>query len=131
MADVILTLHSYNVYLVLLAATVAGIWGLILYFRKREMIRPWRISLLTALGLGVLQGIFGLIMVFLGLKPGTGTGLYYLHYVYGGIVVGAIPLVWMSFTTNGKNQRRDMLFYSIAALVIVAAGVRAWMTGPA
>jgi len=70
-------------------------------------------------------------MVTLGLKPGTGTGLYYLHYVYGGIVALVIPLAYLSYTTGGKNPRRDVLIYSIALLILVAAGVRAWMTGPA
>jgi hypothetical protein len=42
-----------------------------------------------------------------------------------------IPLVWLSFTTNGQDKRKDMLFYSFAMLVMVAAAARAWMTGPA
>ncbi|GAC1372521.1 MAG: hypothetical protein NVS2B12_25150 [Ktedonobacteraceae bacterium] len=130
LAEVVLTLHSYNVYLVLLAAAVVGVWGLVLYFTKRPMLRPWRIALIVAVALGCLQGVLGLIMVVMGLRPGTGTGLYYLHYVYGGIVALGVPLTWLSFTTNGKNPRRDLLIYSIAALVLVAAGVRAWMTGP-
>jgi hypothetical protein len=37
----------------------------------------------------------------------------------------------MTYTTGGKNLRRDLLILSIAALVLAAAGVRAWMTGPA
>jgi heme A synthase len=130
LGDVISTLHGYNVYLVLLAAAVVSIWGFILYFTKRDMIRPWRIAVIVAIALACLQGLFGLTMVLLGLKPGGGTGLYYLHYVYGGIVALGIPLTWLSFTTNGKNRRQDLLVYSIAALVIVAAGIRAWMTGP-
>ncbi|GCE18721.1 hypothetical protein [Dictyobacter kobayashii] len=131
MADFILILHNINVYFVFLSALVAGIWGLIVYFQKRENIKPWRISLLVAFAFGVLQGLLGLSMVALGLKPGGGTGLYYLHYVYGGIVALGIPLVWLSFTTNGEDKRRDVLIYSLGALVIAIVAVRAWMTGPA
>jgi heme A synthase len=87
--------------------------------------------LIVTLVLGLLQAAFGLTMVTLGLKPGGGVGDYYLHYVYGGIVALGIPLVWLSFTTNGQDKRKDMLFYSIAMLIMVAAAVRAWMTGPA
>jgi heme A synthase len=103
----------------------------VLYFTKKPAIQPWRIMLMITLVLGLLQAVFGLTMIAMGQKPGGGTGLYYLHYVYGGIVALGIPLVWISFTTNGKDKRKDMLFYSIATLIMVAAAVRAWLTGPA
>ena len=128
---IVLTLHSYNVYLIWLSAVITSIWGFILYFSKREMLRYWRISLIVTLVLGLLQGVFGVTLLLLGQKPGGGTGLYYLHYVYGGIVALGIPLIWLSFTTNGKNRRQDLLIYSIGALVLLAAGIRAWMTGSA
>lgn len=137
MREVVLILHQYNVYLVLVAGLITAIWGFILYFRsgkekKMDAIpRSWSILLRVAAGLALLQGLFGITMVTLGLKPGTGTGLYYLHYVYGGIVALVIPLAYLSYTTGGKNPRRDVLIYSIALLILVAAGVRAWMTGPA
>ena len=87
--------------------------------------------LIVTLVLGVLQALFGIIMAVSGLKPGGGTGLYYLHYVYGGIFVASLPFVWLSFTSNEKNQRRTVLFYSLAVLVMLAVAFRAWMTGPA
>lgn len=130
MIDFILLLHQYNFFLIVAAAGITGIWGLIIYFTRKALIKSWRIMLIITLALGILQGLFGLIMVFSGLKPGGGKNLYYLHYVYGGIVALGIPLTWLSFTTNGKNERKDLLVYSIAALVLVAAAIRAWMTGP-
>jgi len=36
----------------------------------------------------------------------------------------------LSYATGGKKPRRDVLVYSIAALILFAAGFRAWMTGP-
>ena len=132
MDSLVLTLHTYNVYVIWLTFAIAGIWGLILYFQKRAMIKPWRISLIVAMAFALLQGLFGVFMVLRGLKPGKpGDSLYFLHYVYGGLVALGVPLVWVSFTTNGQDKRRDLLIYSIAALVIVALAVRAWMTGPA
>lgn len=129
MAQIILTLHSYNAYLVIAIAAITGIFGLILFFMKREMNKPWRTLLLITAIDGALQGLFGIIMVLSGLKPGTGTGLYYLHYVYGAIVALAIPVA-LTYTTGGKDKRRDLLIYSIAVLILAAAGVRALMTGP-
>lgn len=130
MIDIVLALHTFNVYLVFLSALVAAIWGFILYFKKLSATRAWHISLFVALGFGLLQGLLGITMVAVGLKPGGGVGDYYLHYVYGGIVALGLPLVWISFTTNGKNKRLDVLAYSIGALLIAIVAVRAWMTGP-
>ncbi len=131
MADFIAQLHYFNLFLVLAASLVAGIWGLVLFFMKRTrtIYRPWRITVVITAILALLQGIFGVTLVLLGQKPGTGTDLYYLHYVYGGIVALAIPVA-LTYATSGKNPRRDVLIFSIAALVLFAAGFRAWMTGP-
>jgi heme A synthase len=101
-----------------------------LYFKKLPAPRAWYISLWVSLAFGLLQGVLGISMVAVGLKPGGGVGDYYLHYVYGGIVALGLPLVWISFTTNGKNKRLDVLAYSIGALLIAVVAVRAWMTGP-
>ena len=131
MADFIAQLHYFNLFLVLAASLVAGIWGLALFFMKRTrtIYRPWRITVVITAILALLQGIFGVTLVLLGQKPGTGTGHYYLHYVYGGIVALAIPVA-LTYATSGKKPRRDVLIFSIAALVLFAAGFRAWMTGP-
>jgi heme A synthase len=128
MVDVFSTLHLYNMVLVLASGTIAGIWGLILFFMKKPINRPWRISLIVTAVVGALQALLGIILVLLGQTPGTGTGLYYLHYVYGAIVVLAIPIA-ITYATGGKNERRDILIYSIAALVLVAAALRALTTG--
>ena len=131
MLDIILQLHYFNLFLVLASSLVAGIWGLALFFMKRTetIYRPWRITVLITAILALLQGLFGVTLVLFGQKPGTGTGLYYLHYVYGGIVALAIPVA-LTYATSGKKPRRDVLIFSIAALVLFAAGFRAWMTGP-
>ena len=129
MVDVISNIHFFNMVLVITSGAVAGIWGFILFFTKKPMNRPWRISLTVAAIFAALQALLGITLVLLGQKPGTGTGLYYLHYVYGAIVVLAIPIA-ITYATSGKNPRRDVLIFSIAALILVAAAIRALMTGP-
>ncbi|HEX6555987.1 MAG TPA: hypothetical protein VF026_24730 [Ktedonobacteraceae bacterium] len=131
MANFIAQLHYFNLFLILAASLVAGIWGLVLFFMKRTttIYRPWRILLIFTAVVALLQGVFGILLVLLGLRPGSGSDLYYLHYVYGGIVALAIPVA-LTYATSGKNVRRDVLIFSIAALVLFAAGFRAWMTGP-
>jgi heme A synthase len=126
--NIIVTLHEYNAFLVVALGLIVGIWGLVLFFRKKEANRPWRTSLTVMAVLAAIQALFGIIMVLTGLKPGSGTGLYYLHYVYGAIVVLAIPVA-TTYATGGKNPRRDLLILSIAALILAAAGARGLMTG--
>jgi heme A synthase len=173
LGDFILTLHTYNVYLVILSGAITGIWGLIIFFRTKSInpdiskvakkdtttagseskpeinesvvpesasvaitefrarTQPWRRILTVTIVLSLLQGVLGIIMVIMGKKPGPpGFDLYYLHFVYGGIVALVIPVA-TTYATGGKKPRRDLLVYSIAALILTAAAVRAWMTGPA
>ncbi len=94
---------------------------------RRTLNRSWRISLIATAILAALQALLGITLLLLGQRP-PGGSLYYLHYVYGAIVALAIPAA-VSYATSGKNLRRDILIYSIAALILVAAGARALMTG--
>lgn len=127
MTAIVDDLHLWNMVLVLATSTITGIWGLVLFFQKKgSIIRPWKIALIVTAIDGALQGLLGVILLLLGQKADGGTGLYYLHYVYGGIVVFAIPV---AYTYLGKDVRKAILILSIAALVIAAAGARAMMTG--
>ena len=128
MVGVISNLHFFNMFLVLASGTISGIWGLVLFFTKKTFNRPWRTTLIITAIVAALQALLGIILVLLGQRPGTGTGLYYLHYVYGAIVVLAIPVA-VTYATGSKNQRRDILIYSIASLILVAAALRALTTG--
>ncbi len=128
MVDVISNLHFFNMFLVLASGTISGIWGLVLFFMKKTFNRPWRTTLIITASVAALQALLGIILVLLGQRPGTGTGLYYLHYVYGAIVVLAIPVA-ITYATGHKNQRRDILIFSIASLILVAAALRALTTG--
>lgn len=91
--------------------------------------KAWRIALIVTAVDALLQALLGIALLLLGQRPGTGTGLYYLHYVYGAIVALAIPVA-VTYATSGKHVRRDLLIFSLAALILVAAGVRGLMTGP-
>ncbi|WP_052891018.1 hypothetical protein [Thermogemmatispora carboxidivorans] len=132
MAQVFITLHYWNQFLVVATGAITTIWGFVLFFTKRtETLNPaWRIALIVTGCVGALQGLLGIIMVIMGLRPGTGTGLYWLHYVYGAIVVFILPVA-LTYSSSGKNVRRDVLIFSIATLILVAAAIRAMMTGPA
>ncbi|HZU67780.1 MAG TPA: hypothetical protein VFA09_10935 [Ktedonobacteraceae bacterium] len=130
MVDIIANLHFLNMVLVLATGAISAIWGFILFFLKKAMNRPWRIMLIITGIDTAIQALLGITLVLLGQRPGApGDSLYYLHYVYGAIVALAIPIA-VTYATGGKNQRRDVLIFSIAALILVAAAIRALMTGP-
>ncbi len=52
-----------------------------------------------------------------------------LHYVYGLVVLLAIPLALTYMSGKPEHIRRDMLFLIGAAIVVAAAAVRAALTG--
>ncbi len=127
MLPVFVNLHFINMILVLATSTITGIWGLVLFFQKKQIInQPWKIALIVTAIVGLIQGLLGVGLLLLGQKPDGGTGLYYLHYVYGAIVIFAIPV---AYTYIGKDVRRAILILSIAAFIIAAAAARAMMTG--
>ena len=127
MSAIVLDLHLYNMIFVLTTSTITGIWGLILYFQKKEVIvRPWKIALIVTASDGLLQALLGITLVLLSLRPPGSSSTYWLHYVYGGIVALAIPV---AYTYTNKKIRTTILILSLAALIIAAAGARAMMTG--
>jgi heme A synthase len=118
----ILGLHSTLVLFIWLVAGLATIWGIVLIIRKRGMDRVMRVLLGVTGGLGIVQALVGGVLWLSGARPAD-----QLHYVYGLIVLAAVPV---AFTyTDNKSVRRDMIIFTVAALVVVAAAVRAFMTG--
>ncbi|HET8844808.1 MAG TPA: hypothetical protein VFN35_25270 [Ktedonobacteraceae bacterium] len=126
MVAIFQSLHLYNMVLVLTSSVITGIWGLILYFRKKEVIPPsWKISLIVTAIIGLLQALLGGTLVLMGERAPGGNN-YWLHYVYGAIVALAIPV---AYTYTSKKIRITILILSLAALIIAAAGTRGMMTG--
>lgn len=127
MLQVVMDLHLINLFFVLASSLLAGIWGLILYFRKKteRISQPWKIALIVAALFGLLQALFGILLVLQGAKP-PGGSLYYLHYVYGAIVALALPV---AYTYIGKDVRKAVLILSLAAIIIALAAMRGTMTG--
>jgi heme A synthase len=126
MLPVVVLLHQFNAFLVLTVSAITAIWGFILFFRRKDVIdRFWRVALIVTAADGLLQGLLGVTLLLLGQKA-PGGDLYYLHYVYGAIVVFSLPV---AYTYIGKNIRRAILIFSCGALVIALAGTRGLMTG--
>jgi hypothetical protein len=94
---------------------------------RPPLISPlFRSALRVTSYLALLQGIIGgLIYFFLpAYRPAD-----QLHYVYGILVLLAIPVAFIYMSGKPERLRRDMLILILAALVVAAAAVRAAMTG--
>ena len=84
--------------------------------------RVFRILLTITAALGLIQAIIGGLMYLNGARPGDP-----LHYVYGGIVLLAIPVAYVY--SDQAQVRRDIIIMVIAALAVIGAAIRALMTG--
>jgi hypothetical protein len=141
--QLILQLHGDTVWLILALGAATLVCGLYLIYRSRGRaagadtgenagitgitgitgpMQLFRRLLLATAAIGVLQAIFGGILYIDGLRPAEG-----LHFVYGLIVLGAIPVAYVY--SDQKQVRRDIIIMSIAAVAIIGAAVRAFMTG--
>jgi hypothetical protein len=131
----LLSIHSTIVPLVLIAGGLGLLCGLALIYQTRRsagtaaagsvamLRRVFRGLLAVTAGLGVLQAIFGVLLVTQGCQPREG-----LHYVYGLIVLGAIPVAYVY--SDQKQVRRDIIILTIAVVAIIGAAIRALSTGP-
>jgi hypothetical protein len=120
---------------ILAVAGITLIAGIVLFFMTRRAgdsdletgtIATWRrifrILLSVTAGFGVLQAIFGLILLASGDRPEEG-----LHFVYGAIVLGAIPVAYVY--SDQKQVRRDIIIMAIAVVAVIGAAIRALATG--
>jgi hypothetical protein len=94
---------------------------------RPPLISPlFRSALKVTAYLALLQAVIGgLIYFFLpAYRPAD-----QLHYVYGILVLLAIPVAFIYMSGKPEHLRRDMLILILAALVVAAAAVRAALTG--
>lgn len=74
--------------------------------------------------LALFQAVLGGILVLMGGRPTD-----QLHYVYGLVVLLAVPVASVYASGKREQARRDLIIFLLAALVVAAAAVRAFMTG--
>ena len=131
--NAIIQIHQDMVGLVLAAGAITLICGLVLLFRIRSagpelsagtvaLNRWFRRLLWVTAGIGILQALIGGILFVGGERPADN-----LHFVYGLIVLGAIPVAYVY--SDQKAVRRDIIIMVIAVVAFIGAGVRALMTG--
>lgn len=134
MISLLLSVHNALVPLVLTIGGLTVLCGIVTYVAQRRgevavgsplalVARAFRVLLAITAATGVLQAIMGGLLVTQGCQPKEN-----LHYVYGIIVLIAIPVAYVY--SDQKSVRRDILIMTIAVVAIVGAAVRALATGP-
>lgn len=109
------TFHSNFAYVVAAANLAVGLWGVVLYRRKRGATRPFWIALGAAWASIFVQGLLGLAMFERYQPP-------FRHHFYG-FLFAIITLA--VFPLRGENPRRTLLVFSVATLFIGIVAIRA------
>ncbi len=136
MLNTLLSIHFIFVPLILLAGGLSLICGATLLVLRRGvadtdtpagsaaplLTRALRWLLIATAALGAIQAVIGGLIFLTGARPGEP-----LHYVYGGIVLLAIPVAYVY--SDQKRVRRDLIITVIAVVAVIGAAVRALMTG--
>lgn len=136
MLNALLGIHTFLVPVILLAGALTLICGITLLVLRRgvaddqtpasasapRFTKAFRWLLVATASLGALQAVVGGLIFLTGARPGD-----QLHFVYGGIVLLAIPIAYAY--SDQKRVRRDLIIMVIAIVAVIGAAVRAFMTG--
>lgn len=123
--DGLQVLHGILSRALLLFAVVAGVYGLVEYFRK-QLVRPsyWGIIVVGNLA-AVGQGIIGLILALAGQQPAEWT-----HILYGVVALMWIPIISLTnqLVNNNEHNRRETLIVALVSLFEAGIAFRAITT---
>jgi hypothetical protein len=100
---------------------LAGVWGLLVWRRNAVVTGLLQQTIALSHTVVLAQAALGLYLL-----SGGNRAPAQLHYVYGLLPVGAVLFGYSARTEDG---RRNLLVFSVIALVIAALAVRAFMTG--
>ena len=130
MQSALLSIHNALFFVILVAGLVTLVCGIALLVMRRQVdsgaaagtLRTFRILLAVTAALGLVQDIFGGLLLLSGARPGEA-----LHFVYGAIVLLAIPLAYVY--SDQQQVRRDIVIMTIAVVAVLGAAFRAFATG--
>lgn len=114
-------IHNRVATTMTLFSVVAGIWGLVLYFRSRPMDGNYWGILATGELLFLAQAALGALLWLQGGRPGRG-----IHLLYGLVAVLALPAVFAF--NRGRDDRMAALGYGLIMLFLAGISFRAIST---
>jgi heme A synthase len=118
-------LHGLLSRALLLFTVIAGVYGLVEYFRK-QVVSPsyWGIIVVGNLA-AVGQGIIGGILALSGQQPEQ-----WVHILYGVVALMWIPIISLinNLANNGEHNRRETLIVALVSLFEAGIALRAITT---
>ncbi len=114
--------HANLATAVMLFNVILGAWGMLKYFRGESMDGNFFGAVALSPVLGLVQAVVGLALV----TQGLGVTVRAVHYLYGVLVVLAVPAVFAY--TRGRDDRGAVLLYSAVLLLNALFGFRAYST---
>jgi hypothetical protein len=116
-------IHAQLAIAVMLFNLILGVWGFIKFLRRDGMDGNYFGAVALSPILGLIQMAVGLILVIQGL----GVSVRFVHYLYGALVVIAVPAVFAF--TRGRDDRGAVLIYAAVLVLTSVFGFRAYTTG--
>lgn len=110
-------LHLWLGLIVIAINLIAGIWGLLVWRRKLPANKAYAQVLAASQTVIVGQAIIGLLLLSQNLRAAE-----QLHYVYGLLPAG---MVVFAYSARRDDHLRNILIFSIAALLAAALAIRA------
>jgi hypothetical protein len=119
--DIALSLHGRIAFAIVLYLSAVGLWGLILGIRGLGPTPSFTGALVIAEIAAVVQGLFGLVVLFS--RPPANP----LHILYGFALAVSLPL---AATIVRKRERRTASFtFALVALFAAGLAIRGMTTG--
>jgi hypothetical protein len=116
-------IHNNLATSVLLFMLIAGVYGLVSYFRGQSMSgNYWGILAVGEL-LILGEAVLGAVLWFSGARPGR----LGIHVLYGVVAVISLPAYYA--ITKGRDDRQVVLVYSLLNFFLAAISLRAAATG--
>jgi heme A synthase len=114
-------IHQTIANMALYYTFIVGVWGLVLFLRRRGPDGNFNGAVAIAAGIFAVQAVVGLILVLTGLMPANG-----IHFLYGVSTFLTIPL---AFTlTRGRTDSRSSLISGLALMFLWGLSLRAFDT---
>jgi heme A synthase len=114
-------IHRILTNMISLYSLIMAVWGLFNFIRRNPPDGNYNGALVMAVVLYLIEGIIGVVLVVMGLRPAR-----WIHFLYGVTIMITIPGIFAF--TRGRNSSRESMLYGLGFLFIWGLTERATET---